>query len=66
VIYYIFGMKALGFQILMSVVAIFMGEWINYIEHYGLARNKDKNGVYESITYLHSWNSYSTSLLFRI
>ncbi len=65
-IYCVFGMKALLFQFAMSTVAIFMGEWINYVEHYGLARNKDKNGVYESITYQHSWNTFSTAVLFRI
>lgn len=45
---------------------MFFVEWVNYIEHYGLRRNKDKNGIYESITLQHSWNAYSTTLLFRI
>ena len=65
-IYEIFGLKALAVQILVSIIGIFMVEWINYIEHYGLQRNKDSNGVFESITLQHSWNSYSTTLLFRI
>jgi hypothetical protein len=47
-----------------------MGIWflelINYIEHYGLIREKDKNGIYESINKMHSWNSISSPILFRI
>ena len=38
----------------------------NYIEHYGLLRKKDGRGIYEPITEMHSWNSCSSSLLFRI
>jgi len=32
-------------------------EVINYMEHYGLLRRKDKNGIYESINIKHSWNA---------
>lgn len=32
-------------------------EAVNYIEHYGLERKKDKNGNYESISIMHSWNA---------
>ena len=49
-IYYIFGPRALVFSLLTSLIGMFFVEWINYIEHYGLRRNKDNNGVYESIT----------------
>jgi hypothetical protein len=31
-------------------------ETVNYIEHYGLLRKKDENGVYESVGKMHSWN----------
>jgi len=63
---YVFGVKAMLFQVAISMVGIFFVEWINFIEHYGLRRSQDNNGVYESITYNHSWNAYSTTLLFRI
>jgi alkane 1-monooxygenase len=39
---------------------------INYVEHYGLLRKKDSRGTYEPITEMHSWNSSSSPLLFRI
>lgn len=32
-------------------------EIINYIEHYGLERQRGANGRYERTTHLHSWNS---------
>jgi alkane 1-monooxygenase len=41
----------------------------NYIEHYGLVRVKDKNGIYESISPKHSWNSpslLSNHMLFKL
>lgn len=41
------------FQALLAVVLL---EIINYIEHYGLERNKLANGRYERVTPLHSWN----------
>lgn len=50
-------------------LVIFFQETINYIEHYGLERNKDENGVYESVNIMHSWNSsrrYSNYILFKL
>jgi len=47
-------------------MGMFFLELINYIEHYGLQRKKDENGIYESITKMHSWNSLSSPVLFRI
>ena len=41
----------------------------NYIEHYGLLRQKDENGRYERCQPHHSWNSnhiYSNLLLFHL
>jgi len=52
------------------MVYMLWGVWylevINYIEHYGLMRKKDENGIYESINKNHSWNSLSSPCLFRI
>ena len=47
-------------------MGIILLETINYIEHYGLVRKKDARGIYEPITEMHSWNSCSSVLLFRI
>jgi hypothetical protein len=41
-------------------------EAINYIEHYGLQRKADENGIYESINKMHSWNSKSGPVLIRL
>jgi alkane 1-monooxygenase len=34
-----------------------MIEIVNYVEHYGLKREKDENGVYEAVSVRHSWNA---------
>lgn len=65
-IYQLFGVRALKFQFLYSLVGIFFIELINYTEHYGLLRSKDKRGIYEPINEQHSWNAPSSHLLFRI
>jgi alkane 1-monooxygenase len=65
-IYLILGPTSLMYQ----MIYMFWGAWylevINYIEHYGLLRKKDENGIYESINKMHSWNSLSTHGLFRL
>lgn len=55
-IYYIFGWKALVFFAAQSLVAISLLEIVNYIEHYGLQRQK-VGGTYEPTKPCHSWNS---------
>ena len=65
-IYSIFGTKAVMFQLGYAGVGIFFIELINYTEHYGLVRKKDKRGIYEPIGESHSWNAASSHLLFRI
>ena len=49
-----------------TIWGVFFLELINYIEHYGIERKKDENGIYESISKMHSWNSYSSPVLFRL
>jgi alkane 1-monooxygenase len=61
-----FGWSAVCFQIGYSFVGIFFIELINYTEHYGLLRSKDKRGIYEPVNHMHSWNAASSPLLFRI
>jgi len=41
-------------------------ELVNFLEHYGLRRRKDKDGVYESIGYQHSWSAVASPIAFRI
>lgn len=56
-IYKLFGTKGFLFHLAISFLAVCLLETINYIEHYGLKRNQDSNGVYESVNIRHSWNA---------
>lgn len=52
-----FGFLGLIFFLLQSLIAITLLEIINYIEHYGLLREKSPDGTYERVKPHHSWNS---------
>lgn len=65
-IYTLLGWSAVKHQFWYTVVSDFMLEIINYVEHYGLTRKKDENGIYESINKFHSWNARSSPILFRL
>jgi alkane 1-monooxygenase len=65
-VYFIFGWTSLKYQFLYAFQGMFYLELINYIEHYGMERQKDENGIYESINKMHSWNSVSSPTLFRL
>ena len=65
-IYKVFGLSSLKFQAVYTVTGIFWLEMVNYLEHYGLRSEKDKNGVYESIDCTHSWSAVSSPMTFRI
>jgi len=56
-IFYFFGSLVLWYFIIAAIMGIVQLESVNYIEHYGLYRNKNKNGVYERVQRHHSWNS---------
>lgn len=56
-ILWVFGFSALIISVLIALVGILLLESINYIEHYGLSRNKVNSGRYERINEIHSWNS---------
>lgn len=49
--YYFTGIGGVKFQLVYTLLGMFWMEMVNYIEHYGLRRRKDSNGVYESIGY---------------
>lgn len=63
-----------GFEVLLSyLIAAFIGilllESINYIEHYGIVRERMDNGIFEMVKPEHSWNSdhwFSRMLLFEL
>ncbi|MEZ5050043.1 MAG: alkane 1-monooxygenase [Saprospiraceae bacterium] len=56
-IYNVFGLTILLFFLLAAVISVFMLETINYIEHYGLKRQKNQSGRYERVNYMHSWDA---------
>jgi len=53
----IFGVGVLPFLLIQAVVGIVLLECVNYLEHYGLARQREANGRWERVLPSHSWNS---------
>jgi len=53
----VFGMSILPWLVVQAVVGFSLLEVVNYIEHYGLARQKLPDGRYEPCASRHSWNS---------
>lgn len=51
------GWSVLPFLLLQAFYGASLLEVVNYIEHYGLRRQKDASGRYERCTPAHSWNS---------
>lgn len=45
---------------LYSLIAVFILEAINYVEHYGLVRKKESEFRYEKVKPHHSWNADNT------
>ncbi len=56
-IFLFFGTTALWVAIVIGLIGAVLLETINYIEHYGLSRNKTSSGRYERMQEIHSWNS---------
>lgn len=56
-VYSLFSIKGFWFAIIVGIIAFLFLECINYIEHYGLRRFKNKSGRYERVQLHHSWNS---------
>ncbi len=56
-IYLLYGGLVAVFFIAAAVFGILLLETVNYIEHYGLLRNKNDEGRYERVRHHHSWNS---------
>jgi alkane 1-monooxygenase len=53
----IFGPQVIPFIVIQAVFGFMLLETVNYLEHYGLLRQKTANGRYERCTPQHSWNS---------
>jgi len=69
IIFFFLGLRTLGFVLAYSLLTVFFLEAINYIEHYGLRRKKDENGIYEPVNIKHSWNAphrYTNYLIFKL
>lgn len=56
-VFLVFGWKAGLMYCLAAMMGILLLETVNYIEHYGLLRNKTSSGNYERTQPMHSWNS---------
>lgn len=56
-IYVLFGLKVMLFYLSAAFMGILLLECVNYIEHYGLSRQKKESGIYERTMPHHSWNS---------
>jgi alkane 1-monooxygenase len=54
---WIFGLQIMGYFVIAAAIGIILLETINYIEHYGLMRNKISDVAYERVQPIHSWNS---------
>jgi alkane 1-monooxygenase len=53
----VFGPVVLPYLVLQAVLGFSLLEVVNYLEHYGLARQKKEDGRYERCRPEHSWNS---------
>ena len=52
-----FGPRVLPFLLMQMVFGFSLLEVVNYLEHYGLLRQRNEAGRYEKVDPVHSWNS---------
>jgi len=52
-----FGIGVLPYLVIQAVLGFCLLEIVNYVEHYGLLRQRTDNGRYERCRPEHSWNS---------
>jgi len=53
----VFGPAVIPFLVVQAVYGFSLLETVNYLEHYGLLRQKTQSGRYERCAPKHSWNS---------
>ncbi len=56
-----FGIVVLPYLLIQSVLGFCLLEVVNYLEHYGLLRQRREDGRYERTRPEHSWNSNSAA-----
>jgi alkane 1-monooxygenase len=56
-VFFVFGVWSVCFVLIQALVGILLLEAVNYIEHYGLLRERNANDTYNAVTPIHSWNS---------
>lgn len=56
-IYVFFDLRTTLFFSTSAFIGILLLETVNYIEHYGLKRQKNENGTFNKVLPVHSWNS---------
>ena len=52
-----FGPEILPYLVIQAVVGIWLLETVNYLEHYGMRRQRQDDGRFERVNPSHSWNS---------
>ncbi|HEV2997862.1 MAG TPA: alkane 1-monooxygenase [Solirubrobacteraceae bacterium] len=57
----VFGVVILPYLLLQAVIGFSLLEVVNYLEHYGLLRQRREDGRYELTRPEHSWNSNSAA-----
>ncbi|UXA10895.1 alkane 1-monooxygenase [Mycobacterium sp. SMC-8] len=55
----VFGVQVLPWLLGQAVIGLCLLETINYLEHYGLRRQRRPDGSYQQVRPAHSWNSNS-------
>ncbi|MGB0872621.1 MAG: alkane 1-monooxygenase [Solirubrobacterales bacterium] len=53
----VFGTEILPYLLIQAALGFTLLEVVNYVEHYGLLRQKKEDGRYERCLPVHSWNS---------
>jgi alkane 1-monooxygenase len=53
----LFGIELLPYLVVQALVGIWLLESVNFLEHYGMKRQKNEKGRYERVNPSHSWNS---------
>ncbi|MFJ5774314.1 alkane 1-monooxygenase [Streptomyces sp. NPDC093094] len=56
-----FGPAVLPYLLVQAACGILLLETVNYLEHYGLLRERRPDGRYERVAPRHSWNSNNTT-----
>lgn len=56
-----FGLSIVPYLAIQAVLGFSLLEVVNYLEHYGMLRQREPSGRYERVRPAHSWNSNNTA-----